>query len=126
MRATCARVLAAALMTGSIAAVVWMSAVAQGPGDAGRPVTAPPSSLERTVRLAAQPAARQKPDARFVPIHANAPVVAAAHVLARSIVVARPHRAKRPAAARQLAASAGMPELLTPIPHPFGRDKPDQ
>jgi len=115
-------------MTGSIAAVVWMSAVVQGPGDAGRPVTAPPSSLERTVRLAAQPAPRRTADGDvpIVAIHAKTPDVAAAHALARSVVVAQPHRIKRPAQGRQLAAAPATPQALTPIPHPFGRDKPDQ
>jgi len=53
MRETCARVLAAALMTGAIAAVVAMSALLNTPRDDGYALTAPPSSLQRSVRVPA-------------------------------------------------------------------------
>jgi hypothetical protein len=56
MRETCARVLAAALMTGAIATVVAMSALFEVPSGPGRPIAAPPSSLQRSVLLEAQPA----------------------------------------------------------------------
>jgi len=49
MRETCARVLAAALMTGAIATVVAMSALSGATGEAGRSFAAPPSSLKRSV-----------------------------------------------------------------------------
>src|SRR2546421_10800171 len=62
MRETCARVLAAALMTGAIAAVVAMSALYDAPQEDGRALTAPPSSLQHSVRLAL-PAARRAPAA---------------------------------------------------------------
>jgi hypothetical protein len=59
MRETCARVLAAALMTGAVAFAVAMPAligVEREPG--GRALTAPPSSLRRSVPMvAAAPAA---------------------------------------------------------------------
>jgi hypothetical protein len=58
MRETCARVLAAALMTGAIAAVVAMSALVGAPSQGARPITAPPSSLERSVPTVALPAPR--------------------------------------------------------------------
>jgi hypothetical protein len=58
MRETCARVLAAALMTGAIAGVVAMSAFVGTPSEAGRPITAPPSSLERSVHTVGLPAPR--------------------------------------------------------------------
>ena len=55
MRGTCARVLAAALMTGAIATVVAMSALFETPRGPGGPIAAPPSSLQRSVRLQAPP-----------------------------------------------------------------------
>jgi hypothetical protein len=60
MRETCARVLAAALMTGAVAFVVAMPALFGPEPDATRPLTAPPSSLRRSVHETAQQApARQ-------------------------------------------------------------------
>src|SRR6266511_2230631 len=53
MRETCARVLAAALMTGAIASVVAMSALLNTPRDDGYALTTPPSSLQRSVRVPA-------------------------------------------------------------------------
>ena len=50
MRETCARALAAALMTGAIAFAVGMPALFGTPGDLGHSLLAPPSSLQRTVR----------------------------------------------------------------------------
>ena len=58
MRETCARVLAAALMTGAIAAVVAVSALVGAPSKGARPIIAPPSSLERSVHTVALPAPR--------------------------------------------------------------------
>jgi hypothetical protein len=49
MRETCARVLAAALMTGAIAFAVGMPALFGTAQDLGRSFVAPPSSLQRTV-----------------------------------------------------------------------------
>ena len=72
MRETCARVLAAALMTGAIAAVVGMSALFGTSGEASRPISAPPSSLQRSVRLTAHLAPRARPSvARLVTAHTN-------------------------------------------------------
>jgi hypothetical protein len=51
MRETCARVLAAALMTGAIAFALAMPAVLGTARENGRPLTAPPSSLQRSVRV---------------------------------------------------------------------------
>src|SRR3954454_20866587 len=68
MRETFARALAAALMAGSIATVVGMAALVRTPNEAARPISAPPSALQRSVRLAAQPAPRQhRSVARLVP-----------------------------------------------------------
>jgi hypothetical protein len=53
MRETCARVLAAALMTGAIAFAVGMPALFGTARDLGRSVIAPPSSLQRTIHAQA-------------------------------------------------------------------------
>jgi hypothetical protein len=53
MRETCARVLAAALMTGAIATAMGLPTLFDGAGDLGPGVTAPPSSLQRSVRIPA-------------------------------------------------------------------------
>ena len=59
MRATCARVLAAALMTGAIAAALAGPALFDAPKDHGFNLTAPPSSHRRLVRVPALPAPRR-------------------------------------------------------------------
>jgi hypothetical protein len=56
MRETCARVLAAALMTGAIAFAVGMPALFGTAHELGRSVLAPPSSLQRTIRTPGFPA----------------------------------------------------------------------
>jgi hypothetical protein len=72
MREACARVLAAALMTGAIATVVAMSVLFGTPGEASRPISAPPSSLQRSVRLAVHLTPRPRPRAaRLVTAHTN-------------------------------------------------------
>jgi hypothetical protein len=118
MRETCARVLAAALMTGAIATVVAMSAVLGAPSEAGRPIAAPPSSVQRIVRLTAQPAPRhQRTAARHVTahtIHAR-PTPA---VVTRSLAVVRPHRVRRPVHHRQLAAAKPPPTAPVAPPAP--------
>ena len=53
MRAKCARVLAAALMTGAIAFALAMPAFFGTPNDVTRLLTAPPSSLQGSVRAVA-------------------------------------------------------------------------
>jgi hypothetical protein len=53
MRETCARVLAAALMTGAIATAVGLPSAFESASAPERGLTAPPSSLQRTVRIPA-------------------------------------------------------------------------
>ena len=53
MRETCARVLAAALMTGAIGFALAMPALVGTSRDAVRSLTAPPSSLQRSVHVVA-------------------------------------------------------------------------
>ena len=96
MRETCARVLAAALMTGAIATVVAMSALFETPGGLSRPIAAPPSSLHRSVSLAAQ---RARPHPKTVArLRASRPVNRPTRpvILTRSLVVVRTHRADPP------------------------------
>src|SRR5689334_21416227 len=117
MRETCARVLAAALLTGAIATVVGMSGVFGTPGQASRPLAAPPSALQRTVRLSVQ-------SYRLLPrvTRVTAPRLEAwtrPQVVTRSLVVVRPARHHvRPAPSRQLASSkpAPAPPTATVVP----------
>jgi hypothetical protein len=53
MRETCARVLAAALMTGAIGFALAMPAIFETAHNAGRSLTAPPSFLQRSVHVVA-------------------------------------------------------------------------
>jgi hypothetical protein len=98
MRETCARVLAAALMTGAIASVVAMSALFEAPHEAGSALTAPPSSSERSVRIAVHPLRRHEPGVRrrhLTQSTANRPVAPAAiarRIVRRSVVRRSPQR----------------------------------
>ena len=58
MRETCARVLAAALMTGAIGFALAMPAIFATAHDAGRSLTAPPSFLQRSVHVVASAPSR--------------------------------------------------------------------
>ena len=58
MRETCARVLAAALMTGAIGFALAMPAFFATAHDAGRSLTAPPSFLQRSVHVVASAPSR--------------------------------------------------------------------
>jgi hypothetical protein len=60
MRETCARVLAAALMTGAIATAMGLPTLFGSDADPGRRITAPPSSLQRSVR-SPLPEIRERP-----------------------------------------------------------------
>jgi hypothetical protein len=124
MRETCARVLAAALLTGAIATVVAMSALVDGPREPARPIAAPLSSVQRSVRLTARIVPRHRPRAaRLVTTHstdgARRPA-AATHRL----VVARPQRgAPRPrprelAAVPATTAAPALPPPVAPAPPP--------
>lgn len=58
MRETCARVLAAALMTGAIGFALAMPAILGTAHNAGRSLTAPPSFLQRSVHVVASAPSR--------------------------------------------------------------------
>src|SRR5262245_48273776 len=115
MRATCARVLAAALLTGAIATVVWMSALVGTPNEAGRPIAAPPSSQQRTVRLTAQGPPRRHAAERLV-THNTIPAVTRPAAAASSLaVVVDKRRPRRQAPGRELATRA-TPAVSEPVP----------
>jgi hypothetical protein len=108
MRETCARVLAAALLTGAIASVVALAAHLGPAPDPGGPIAAPPSALQRTVHLTARPEPRPSRPAEqvvaAVTIHGPPP----ARAVTARLVVAK-HRARQPAPKRQLAAIVAPP-----------------
>jgi hypothetical protein len=109
MRETCARVLVAALMTGAIATVVAMSAMLGTPTEPRPPIAAPPSSVQRTVRLTAQlPPRHRRSAARLVTAHTTH-AQPRPEVVTRSLVVVRPHRVRRRAQHRQLATAKPQP-----------------
>jgi hypothetical protein len=115
MRETFARVLAVALMTGAIATVVGMAALVRTPNEAGGPISAPPSALQRSVRLAAQPAPRQH---RTVPRLVTTRTIQAparAEPVRPSLAVVRRHPARKPVRRRELAATT---PVTTTVPAP--------
>jgi hypothetical protein len=116
MRETCARVLAAALLIGTIAAVAGLSALSGQPGETGGPIAAPPSALQRTVRLTALPEHRRAPAAE----HVTEPLVrshAQADVVTRSLVVVRRPvtRRTRPSPRRRLAVTRRHSAVPVPV-----------
>ena len=109
MRETCARVLAAALMTGAIATVVAMSPMLGTPTEPGRPIAAPPSSAQRTVRLTAQLLPRHRQSASGLVTAHTIHVQPRPEVVTRSLVVVQSHRVRRRVQHRQLAAAKPQP-----------------
>ena len=65
MRETCARVLAAALMTGAIGFALAMPAIFETTHKAGRSLTAPPSSHQRSVHVVASAPSLSARDGRL-------------------------------------------------------------
>jgi hypothetical protein len=112
MRETCARVLAAALMTGAIAAVVGMSALFDTPREPVRAISAPPSSLQRSVRM--QVAAVHRPRVVRVETAHRISLPPRPVVVTPRLVTIRPRRPQPPrrrlasAKPRQSAAQASM------------------
>src|SRR5438093_7771113 len=93
MRETCARVLAAALMTGAIAVVVAMSALFGTPSGAERPITAPPSSLQRSIRVEVRRALpHRKSVERLVVVHPISPPARPVVVTRRFVIIRTPQR----------------------------------
>ena len=75
MREKCARVLAAALMTGAIGFALAMPAFFGTAHDAGRSLTAPPSFLQRSVHVVASTPPRSDRAGRLEGTHAIRPAV---------------------------------------------------
>jgi hypothetical protein len=123
MRETCARVLAAALMTGAVAFAVALPALVGPTLDPGRPLTAPPSSLRRSVPVTPHKAAATRPaPERLV----------SAHPIAKSTAdtaLARFVSAPRPNLGELQPASVGKPQgrpapAPTPAPTPAPEPQP--
>jgi hypothetical protein len=112
MRETCARVLAAALMTGAIATVVAMSALFETPTRPARPIAAPPSSLQRPVVFKVQPMRPHRRKAtRLEDAHRNTKPAPRVFVAAQRLVTTRT-RHVRPQP-RRLAAETPKPVPVT-------------
>jgi hypothetical protein len=81
-------------MTGAIATVVGMSALFNTPTEAGRPIAAPPSSLQRSVRVEVAVHRRN----RVKRIETARPISAPARpgVVSRRVVIVRKHRSQPP------------------------------
>lgn len=111
MRETCARVLAAALLTGAIATVVGMAALVDTPREPMRSVAAPASAVQRTVRLRVPVVLRHRPrPTPHLAIREPQPAV-----VTHALVVVRTHRARPPQRQRRLAAvAAPPPDAATP------------
>jgi len=127
MRETCARVLAAALMTGAIATALDLPGEFDSAREPGRGLTAPPSSLQRTVRVPAV-TARERPARaeRLVTALSIRPSAAGPHQVTNrglSVTPSNPRPAKAPSAPpalepepRELASTT--PEAAQPAPGP--------
>jgi hypothetical protein len=91
MRETCARVLAAALMTGAIGFAIGMPAIVGTAHDAGRSLTAPPSFLQRSVHVVASAPSRS---ARGGRLEETQPIRAASFLEAGSTPASSRHSIK--------------------------------
>jgi len=113
MRETCARVLAAALMTGAIAFALAMPAVLGTARENGRPLTAPPSSLQRSVRVTTPALSSRRNDAA-PPARTKELGAAAALAALRSRLASRGSQSTtlRPASSGR----TGPPSRPTPAP----------
>jgi len=112
MRETCVRVLAAALLTGAIATVVGLSAFAGPTAGPEEPLAAPPSALERTIRIHL-PAERPQPARRAVVRIARPLPAAAPPQVSPQLVIIHTKHVRPPL--RRLAAKRGKPKAV-PVP----------
>ena len=118
MRETCARALAAALMTGAIATAVGLPSAFESTSAPDRGLTAPPSSLQRTVRIPAGTAREgaHRAERGVVAQHASRPSVVSRARSVRHVIV-------RPAAQRPHTAPSRGP-APTPAPAPAPTPSP--
>ena len=117
MRETCARVLAAALMVGAIATVVWMSALTGTPNETTRPLAAPAPPPPVSVIIRVEPVRPRPKPVRRTPVRVARPtasVIAAATVVSKPLAAAHPRHVKR--ATRQLASTTSTPTTPAPVP----------
>ena len=120
MRETCARALAAALMTGAIATAVGLPSAFESTSAPDRGLTAPPSSLQRTVRIPAGTAREgaHRAERGVVAQHASRPSVVSRARNVRHVTV-------RPAPRRpHTAPSRGPAPTPTPAPAPAPTPSP--
>jgi len=112
----CARVLAAALITGGIASALVLPALTSQPGGVPRAVSTPPSSHDRTLYLPAlQAPARSSPQHHAVVAHQRSTELAAAPISPRpSVVFFKPASVK----------PATRPVVQPPAPKPRPTPKP--
>ena len=111
----CARVLAAALMTGAIAAALTVPALTSQRGGEPRAVPAPPSSHDRTLHLPAlRVPVRHRSVGRTVVAHPRSAALAALQVARRPVVVFAPARVK----------PTTVPAVPHPAPHPAPAPSP--
>jgi hypothetical protein len=124
MRETCARVLAAALMTGAIAATVGMSALFDPPSEPDRPITAPPSSLQSSVRaeVLREPPVHRTNVERPVTAHPLRTTRARPVVATDRLVIIRTHRVH--AVRRGLAATMPKTPPVAPVSEPTASPAP--
>src|SRR5712691_202188 len=138
MRETCARVLAAALMTGAIATAMGLPTLFDSAQDSGRVLTAPPSSLQRSLPAPALfvPVRRARAErlVAALSIHRSASRLATVRSVPSRRVVRAPRSAPPPATAgqsappapkpetRELATTTPEPAVPTPAPTPHAQD----
>lgn len=118
MRQTCARVLAAALMTGAIATAMGLPSLFESGGDPGRGLTAPPSSLQRSVRSPA-PFAPARPASALQRPALSGERSARVRLGPSRPAVSAPRSTTRPA-------GAGQSPLPVPAPKPEPMPEPTQ
>ena len=104
--------------------VVGMAAHLGAPSQAGSLIAAPPSSLQRSVRLTAEPAATRRAPARLVTTHTTR-AQARPEVQVRNLaVVQRHHHPRRPPATRQLAGTSTPTAQPAPVAGPAAEPVP--
>ena len=117
MRETCARVLAAALLTGAIATVVGMATLADTPQAPARTVAAPASAVQRTVRLKVQTAPPHPRRARAL-VRTRTYRTPRPAAVPQTLIVVHPHRASPQRQRRLASVPAPAPAPASPAADP--------
>lgn len=116
MREKCARVLAAALMTGAVGFALAMPAFFGTAQDVGRSLTAPPSSLQRSVHVVASALSHPARAGRLEGTH---PVLAAVRA---AVVRSKPSHTSERASSRDSTTARQSKPDPTPSPTPDTRE----